>query len=81
MRLRLGTTESVLLVAGIAGLLEQELVRVLLRLSPSTVISGICFAFVLIGAGVTLSRNFTVGPVTVEMKDPPEERRKKDGTE
>lgn len=69
MKLRIGTTELVLLSAGLLGLLEQEAVRVLLRIDPSTVISGICFAFVLIGAGVTVSRNFKIGPVEVAMRD------------
>lgn len=76
MRLRIGTTELVLLVAGIGGLLEQELVRVVLRIEPSTLISGICFAFVLIGAGVTVGRNFRIGPVEVNLKKDEEDPSK-----
>ena len=63
MRLRFRTTESVLLAAGLIGLLEQEMVRVVFRLDPSVLISGIAFALVLIGAGVTVGRNFKIGPV------------------
>jgi hypothetical protein len=76
MRLRIGATESLLLAAGLVGLLEQELVRVLTggEISPNALISGICFAFVLIGAGVTVGRNFKNGPVEVEMKEPESER-------
>jgi hypothetical protein len=73
MKLRIGATETLLLAAGLLGLLEQEIVRVLLSKNPSTVISGICFAFVLIGAGVTVSRNFKIGPVEVQMESTEEE--------
>jgi hypothetical protein len=59
----------VLFTAGLLGLLEQEIVRVLLHINPSTIISGICFAFVLLGAGFTLGRNFRIGPVEVELRD------------
>lgn len=69
MRLRIGSTESVLLVVGIAGLVEQEAFRVALTIQPSTLISGICFAFVLIGAGVTLGRNFKIGPVEIALRE------------
>jgi len=69
MRLRVGATELVLLTAGLLGLLEQELVRVVLRIEPSTVISGICFVFVLIGAGVTVGKNFRIGPVEVALRE------------
>lgn len=79
-RLRIGTTELSLLVAGLLGLLEQEFVRVVLRIEPSTLISGICFAFVLIGAGVTVGRNFKVGPVEIALKTPPEEEAEKPET-
>lgn len=68
MRLRIRSTELVLLVAGLAGLLEQEFVRVMFQIEPSVLISGICFAFVLIGAGVTVGRNFRIGPVEVDMQ-------------
>lgn len=74
MRLRFGTTESVLLVAGFLGLLEQEIVRVGLGIDPSSILSGICFAFVLIGSGVTVSRNFKIGPVSVALEDEEPER-------
>ena len=69
MRLRFGTTEVILLAAGLVGLFEQEVVRVVLSIEPSTIISGICFAFVLIGAGVTVGRNFKVGPVEIALRD------------
>jgi hypothetical protein len=69
MRLRIGTTEVVLFTAGLLGLLEQEAVRVALRIDPSTVISGICFAFVLLGAGFTVGRNFRIGPVEVALRE------------
>lgn len=69
MRLRFGTTDSVLLVAGLVGLFEQEVVRVLSagRLEPNTLISGICFALIVIGAGVTVGRNFKIGPVEIDL--------------
>lgn len=73
MKLRIGATETLLLAVGLAGLLEQEIVRVVIGISPSTIISGICFAFVLIGAGVTVGRNFKIGPVEVAVKDHEEE--------
>ena len=69
MRLRIGSTELVLFVAGLLGLLEQEVVRVILDIDPSTIISGVCFAFVLLGAGFTLGRNFRIGPVEIELRD------------
>lgn len=70
MRLRIGSTELVLFVTGLLGLMEQEVVRVLLRIDPSTIISGVCFTFVLLGAGFTVGRNFRIGPIEVEMKEP-----------
>lgn len=73
MRLRFGTADSVLLVAGFVGLVEQEAVRVILRLNPSGLISGICFALIIIGAGVTVGRNFKIGPVEIDLGDDKEE--------
>lgn len=81
MRLRLETTELILVATGVVGLIEQEAVRVIFTINPNTLISGICFAFVLIGAGVTVGRNFKIGPLEIQLKEKPERPAKSEREE
>jgi hypothetical protein len=56
MKLDLHTHETVVLLAGLLGLLEQEVVRVIFRLDPSSILSPIFGSMVLGSIGVGLAR-------------------------
>lgn len=57
MRFDLRTREMLVLIAGTLGLIEQEAVRLLFRLEPSTILSGAFLTMVLAAIGVGVVRS------------------------
>lgn len=60
MKADLGTRETLVLLAGVLGLVEQEFARIVFSLDPSSILSGIFGSMVLgsIGVGAfRLSKN------------------------
>lgn len=57
MNFDLRTHESLALLAGILGLVEQELARLIFDLDPSSILSGIFGSMVLGSVGLGLARS------------------------
>lgn len=62
---------------------EQEVVRVIFRIDPSLIISGISLLLIFTGAGVITFRNlsldkFRIGPIEVAMKEAQAEAQTED---
>jgi hypothetical protein len=57
LRFNLATHESLILLAGIFGLIEQEAARLLFGLDPSSLLSGAFVSLVLASIGLGTVRN------------------------
>lgn len=69
MHFNLHTHETLVLVAGILGLLEQEFMRIVLDVPPSQVLSGIFGSMVLASIGVGVVRASRNGKNGVKEKE------------
>lgn len=65
----------VLLTAGLLGLVEQEMVRVLTagKLQPNVIITGVALLLLLLGTGVVTMRSMKFGPFHLTVRQLREE--------